>query len=82
MADEVDKAVAFDMCVERSARAARALDALKGVVRVLEAVRYQVDLGNNQLARLDFAKQVIGELEQLPQQQRREINGSTNEITE
>jgi hypothetical protein len=48
------------------AGAAELLQTLKGVVRILDAVRYQVGLGRNQLARLDAARTAIAKVEGRP----------------
>ena len=55
---------------EASARlfagATELLQSLKGAVRILDAVRYQVGLGPNQLARLDAARTSIARVEGRP----------------
>ena len=38
---------------------AKAFDALKGLVHLIDAVKYQVGLGNNQLKRLNSAKALL-----------------------
>lgn len=48
------------------AGASELLQTLKGVVRILDAVRYQVGLGPNQLARLDAARTAIAKVEGRP----------------
>ncbi|CAM5278034.1 hypothetical protein ATER59S_00352 [Aquamicrobium terrae] len=49
-----------------SAGAAELLQTSKGVVRILDAVRYQVGLGPSQIARLEAARTAIAKMEGRP----------------
>jgi hypothetical protein len=56
----------LEAAARRFAGAAELLQTMKGVVRILDAVRYHVGLGPNQLARLDAARTAIAKVEGRP----------------
>jgi hypothetical protein len=64
-AEEVEKrlAAANTIIAQQNAALAEAHAALNGLLRIIEAVRFTVALGKDQLARCDAARAVVAKIE-------------------